>query len=524
MDWVDSVAAPVPDDQNVFAVPEMRQWFLGKSPTVLSARLGDIADIYGAKGTNHPSARIVVAEVAFSQPDSNSPAGFTVLCCEDPHTKAEVSKLVKDAIGTYFTDPWGHLHLVRRPEEIQPAKILLRCLTAPSAKELEQVLTNGFYPDGPISLYEGGNARIEPASKSSYKVTMEVPGSAAELLARIAVLEPQFAVMRQAFQRPHARISGADQKAELALVISPLARILSAQAKCHLFLGQPEEAWRDLTLSQDLCRIVEDLPRSKWGIMETLIRETVTAIDMDVIADGLQRHAWRDAQLAAAQEQLKNINFVSDLRRGMLAELAGVSDFYPNATAFNLGQIYFGGMMLIQTNAWTSLKATVVGELIPRGWLYQNMVQLANDRQALAESSDSSGQLVFPEKVDAVAMIAKSHPSPYNYLARTADPRHSKQCRGTARVETQVHEALIACALERYRLLHNEYPETLDALVPQFLAQVPHDLIGGQPLHYRRADDNKFLLYSIGWSGRAGGGTRGKTDTDGDWIWDDTVR
>ena len=43
--------------------------------------------------------------------------------------------------------------------------------------------------------------------------------------------------------------------------------MLDAQAQCHLILGQPEEALRDLTLSQDLCRIVEDLPDSRSGMI-----------------------------------------------------------------------------------------------------------------------------------------------------------------------------------------------------------------------------------------------------------------
>jgi hypothetical protein len=94
-------------------------------------------------------------------------------------------------------------------------------------------------------------------------------------------------------------------------------------------------------------------------------------------------------------------------------------------------------------------------------------------------------------------------------------------CRNTARVQTQVHEALIACALERYRLAHDAYPETLDALVPQFLAQIPPDLIGGRPLHYRRADGGKFLLYSVGWNETDDGG---KPGSDDDWLWDDTAR
>ena len=41
------------------------------------------------------------------------------------------------------------------------------------------------------------------------------------------------------------------------------------------------------------------------------------------------------------------------------------------------------------------------------------------------------------------------------------------------------NEAQIVCALERYRLAHGEYPGTLDALSPQFIEKIPHDIIGG---------------------------------------------
>ena len=64
----------------------------------------------------------------------------------------------------------------------------------------------------------------------------------------------------------------------------------------------------------------------------------------------------------------------------------------------------------------------------------------------------------------------------------------------------------MAIALERYRLAHGEYPDSLDALAPQFIAKVPHDVIGGQPLHYRRTSDGQFVLYSVGWNETDDGG------------------
>ena len=116
------------------------------------------------------------------------------------------------------------------------------------------------------------------------------------------------------------------------------------------------------------------------------------------------------------------------------------------------------------------------------------------------------------------------HKSPYKLLAAIAIPNINKAEQTTAHTQTMVNEAQIACALGRYRLAHGEYPETLDALVPQFSEKLPHDIIGGQPLHYRRTADGKFLLYSIGWNETDDGGedvlaTSPHDFTKGDWVW-----
>lgn len=65
----------------------------------------------------------------------------------------------------------------------------------------------------------------------------------------------------------------------------------------------------------------------------------------------------------------------------------------------------------------------------------------------------------------------------------------------------------------------------LDALAPQLIAKIPHDIVNGQPLRYRRTDDGQFVLYSVGWDETDDGGTFGLTkngavDRDtGDWVW-----
>jgi hypothetical protein len=96
-----------------------------------------------------------------------------------------------------------------------------------------------------------------------------------------------------------------------------------------------------------------------------------------------------------------------------------------------------------------------------------------------------------------------------------------------AYAQSAVDLARTAMALERYRLAHGENPESLNALAPQFIAEVPHDVIGGKPLRYRREADGQFVLHSVGWNETDDDGTvafsKGKTPSldinEGDWVW-----
>ena len=89
-----------------------------------------------------------------------------------------------------------------------------------------------------------------------------------------------------------------------------------------------------------------------------------------------------------------------------------------------------------------------------------------------------------------------------------------------AQYQTLANEAYIACGLERYRLAHGQYPDSLDALAPQFAAKLPHDIIGGQPLKYHRTANGRFVLYSVGWNGKDDGGEAGKSVEVSDWVWE----
>jgi hypothetical protein len=97
-----------------------------------------------------------------------------------------------------------------------------------------------------------------------------------------------------------------------------------------------------------------------------------------------------------------------------------------------------------------------------------------------------------------------------------------------AQTQTAVDQAVLACALERYRLANGQFPERLDALAPHFLDKLPNDVISGEPLKYRRTSDGRFILYSVGWNGKDDNGATAKPAvsrngvrdvSQGDWVW-----
>ena len=73
------------------------------------------------------------------------------------------------------------------------------------------------------------------------------------------------------------------------------------------------------------------------------------------------------------------------------------------------------------------------------------------------------------------------------------------------------HNLEVAFALAEWKLKNGSYPESLDMLVPQYLARVPFDGFAGKPLIYRLEGDG-FLIYSIG---------RNLQDEDGRWFDDE---
>jgi hypothetical protein len=165
---------------------------------------------------------------------------------------------------------------------------------------------------------------------------------------------------------------------------------------------------------------------------------------------------------------------------------------------------------------------------IPHGWVCQNMAVYVKAMNDLAEAFSPETGLIRPSYLSSAQALATNSFAPYSFLARIAIPNFKRVVPITAYNQTLVNEAYVACALERYRLAHQQYPNSLNELVPQFADKISCDIFGGQPLHYRKTDDGKYLLYSIGWNEKDDGGQRksdpGKDQDQGDIVWQDVVK
>ncbi len=59
----------------------------------------------------------------------------------------------------------------------------------------------------------------------------------------------------------------------------------------------------------------------------------------------------------------------------------------------------------------------------------------------------------------------------------------------------------VAIAIRLFELDHDSLPDSLDALVPEYLDAVPIDAFCGEPLRYEPGEEGRYVVYSVGWDG-----------------------
>ncbi|HUL51190.1 MAG TPA: hypothetical protein VLU94_01265 [Candidatus Nitrosotalea sp.] len=338
---------------------------------------------------------------------------------------------------------------------------------------------------------------------------------ASDILIALDSIKSDLNELRDAASRPYAvmRLNCPDpmsMETPNFVSLRDLSQILYLRATAELRLGRADEAFADVCV---ICRLA-DAANSSPTLIGAMIHCALDGLAVQAFWEGWVTGQWSDHQLEMFQKKFEKVNLLLAVDNAIRAERAFVNEIMENPPQGKISSVFGNG-----GNPWHS-------RLLDFGFRFGGLIQkneitfnrLIDD--SMLPNFDASAQRVFPQQCrENSARLGQelSHPTPFNYLATMATPNFSNALRVVARNQTSVNLAALACGLERYRRRHGQYPDTLESLVPDFSATLPHDLINGRPLKYHRVEEGSFLLYSIGWNEKDDGGFN---DNDkGDWVW-----
>jgi hypothetical protein len=300
-----------------------------------------------------------------------------------------------------------------------------------------------------------------------------------------------------------------------------ITRWIGAASQLALRNGNPREAVEPLVTGIRLPRL---LAEDRLVISE-LVRIAIGAIAKEDTWEALQAGGWEDGDLAQLQKAWEAQEFAATMARSLEGERVFIDVSQQmvrksNADAQDalFGLEDFGLFTGTERPRWVDFVSNLpFGEEIAdflRKEVYCRIWRFAWSHQDQRHGWASLQQLIDAART---AQRLKSFTTVRTTIQRLQEVEHgqgfydrlrypqghsltilSGSVSKALRAETDRSMTIAAIVLKRHHLRHGEYPETLDALVPEFVAAVPVDYMDGQPLRYRRNADGSFTLYSVG--------------------------
>ena len=379
--------------------------------------------------------------------------------------------------------------------------------------------------------------KVETHSHGGARDPQEQAAAAKVVLTELQPYEPALAELRAMSSRRQVRYP-IDFKTEepFAVLIPHLAKlkaivqVLNLRACAELASGQTNEAFETVKLMLWVSDSVEE----ETFLISQLVRIASRQIALQTVWEGLARHQWTEAQLKELQERMLRTDFVSTLeaclsgeRAGGIATIQWMQESKKRGEAMAIFAAPQGGEE--DGALWAK---NLTARLIPKGWFYFEMVSMGQFNELMTAGTwDLSSQMIHPRVVDENNRRLREKFSHWpldafwnHYtIARFLLPALEKSTMRSARAQCTAHQAALACALERHRLAHGQYPDSLTELVPKYLAKVPHEVVSTNAMRYAKTA-NGFTLWSVGWDGADDGGAflisaKGKEPEHGDWVW-----
>ncbi len=275
--------------------------------------------------------------------------------------------------------------------------------------------------------------------------------------------------------------------------------LFQIRASAFLAVTNSLGAAEDVLTGLELVRLARQIPDTK----SALRAQTMVSRSLQPLWEGMVERRWTAAQLGNFQDKLIQFNLLADytnaVRRAVLAHMAVWQE---NANRKQPRELE--GPERLYKEAWF---------VQPRAWWLENCMDLYRAGEiAIGDVDVAGGHVVINQGADG-------------FDGMGLDPETSTLLRQpwwsgatpslVVFTQTAVNQAIIACALERFRLDTGQYPQALDQLVPQYLPLIPNDVVRGHPMFYQTTTNGLYILRSVGPNGID---DRNNSLSD-DWLW-----
>jgi hypothetical protein len=292
-----------------------------------------------------------------------------------------------------------------------------------------------------------------------------------------------------------------------------------------------------LALLDDHPKVALDDIKAGWKIGAGVLHEPVqvdglvylgvAAIHRAAVTYGLQLHAWNDDQLKELDEALGQCDFLAAAQFVQRGDFAVVE--MPLAESYkrdwNFG-VHEGRRLAkeqgLPVNERLYFVTSIFNFLRTKGSYDEGLADYA------AYLLPGSKQLLDVPTRRVFAEREVNFPPPPKDDSLIPDIENSwlRTVKKFAESQAQTDELRIACRLERYRLAHGSYPDSLTSLT--VYGTLPLDIMNGEPYHYKLSGDGTYILYSVAWNQQDDGGDSGRiSDANGDsrdWVWTNKLR
>ena len=256
-------------------------------------------------------------------------------------------------------------------------------------------------------------------------------------------------------------------------------------------------------LSEIGLRMVEGFADSA-NMSGTLAGLGIEGAVLKSVDEGIASGCWSEADLKHLSNCLERIDEEQSLFRALSLEGFGWH-LWPLEQMRDFHRKIF---QIWKTQSGSNFTCTLLSRG-PEGWIDANLANHLRWWQMLM-IPNSSGDDLIPlanRLTEGKAQLQEefaAKPNPRNIMARVALPAIGRMAETAAAHQTHRRQLILALALERYRLAKGNFPEKVEALVPEFLPAIPGDpWVPGTAMGYTIGEGNeRYRLISKGPDGR----------------------